>query len=104
MPGRNQFGNAELRDMICVYAQEMYNSLAAARKYAELYLNCKIFHRIFTQLGETGSIHTKNRGGRPRSISVEQEEEILVRVAENPQLSTRRLQATATIGKSTISR
>ena len=64
----------------------------------------KYFIGYLRNWGETGSIHTKNRGGRPRSISLEQEEEILVCVAEHPQLSTRRLQATATIRKSTISR
>lgn len=109
MPRLNQFANNELRDMICVYAQENYNGRAAVRRYAELYPNRmvpnrRIFQRLFTQLGETGSFYVKNRGGRPKTIPVEQEDEILVRVAENPRISTRRLQNITNVGKSTISR
>lgn len=108
MPRLNKFSNRDLRDMVCVYAQENYNSRAALRRYVELYPtriipDRKIFQRIFNQLGETGSFYVKNPGGRPKTITVEQEEEILVRIAENPELSTRRLEASTGIGKSTVS-
>lgn len=109
MPRRNQFSNRELRDMICVYAQQNFNSRATVRRYAHLYPNrivpnWKIFERLHRQLGETGTFYSNNHGGRPQTISVEQEEEILVRIAENPQLSTRRLQAATRISKSAVSR
>lgn len=109
MPRHNLFANNELRDMICVYAQENYNSCAAARRYSELYPNRvrpgrKIFQRIYTNLGERGCFHTKNPGGRPKTVTVRQEEEVLVRIAEDPSLSTRRLEAATTLSKSTVSR
>ncbi|KAJ8910642.1 hypothetical protein NQ315_012510 [Exocentrus adspersus] len=97
MPRHNLFSNSEMRDMLCVYAQEDFNGRRAHRRYLQTYPNrrqpdFKIFKRIYDRLGETGSFRPKRDIlGRPKRITVEQEEEILVRVAEDPQISTRRL-------------
>lgn len=107
MPRHNEFSNQDMRDMICIYAQCNYVSRAASRRYLELYHirrqpHHTIFQRIFQRLGETGEFRPKRRIGRPKQVTVEQEEEILVRVAENSQISTRRLQAATGISKTTI--
>ncbi|KAJ8913071.1 hypothetical protein NQ315_006572 [Exocentrus adspersus] len=87
----------KMRDMLCVYAQEDFNGRRAHRRYLQTYPNrrqpdFKIFKRIYDRLGETGSFRPKRDIlGRPKRITVEQEEEILLRVAEDPQISTRRL-------------
>lgn len=46
----------------------------------------------------------KNSGVRPKIITIEQEEEILVRTSENSNLDTSRLETFMGIGKSTVSR
>ena len=59
MPRHNNFTNLEMRDMLCVYVQENYSCLAAARRYREMYRNRvqpnrQTFSNIFRRLGETG--------------------------------------------------
>lgn len=110
MPRHTLFSNEEMRDMLCVYAQTNFNGRTACRKYFEIYPhrrqpNHKIFKRIYDRLGETGSFRPKRDSlGRPKVITADQEEEILVRVAENPRLSTRRLKAECGVSKSSILR
>jgi len=97
-----------MRDMICVFAQVNFNGLAAARRYLELYPNRrqpnnKLFRNLYNRLGETGSFrptHTNNDARR--TISIEQEEDVLVRISENPHLSTRRLTAATRISQPSI--
>lgn len=96
MPRHNEYTNSEMRDMICIYAQENFNSRAAARRYGQQYPNRRqpdrhIFQRLYARLGETGSFRPQSHVGRPKKLSVQQEEEILVRVGENPCISTRHL-------------
>ena len=108
MPRHNLFSNAEMRDMLCVYAQENFNGRGAQRRYSELYPNrrqpdFKIFKNIYDRLGETGTFRPKRDStGRPKTLTPEQEEEILVRVAENPEISTRHLAAATGVGKSSV--
>ncbi|KAJ8953606.1 hypothetical protein NQ318_003030 [Aromia moschata] len=72
MPRHNLFSNEKMRDM----RQPGF----------------KIFENLYDILGETGSLRPKrDSAGRPKTLNPEQEEEILVRVAENPELSTRRI-------------
>lgn len=109
MPRGNEFTNNELRDMICVYAQVNYNACAAVRRYVQLYPNRivpsrKKFQRLYSNLGESGSFRKKNSGGRPKIITADMEDEILTRIIENPELSTRRLQAATGVSKSSVSR
>ena len=110
MPRHNLFSNEEMCDMVCVYAQENFNGRRAHRRYLEIYPNrrqpdFKLFHNIYSRLGETGSFRPKRDiVGRPKNITVEQEEEILVRVAENPEISTRRMAAATGVSKSSILR
>ncbi|KAF5286247.1 hypothetical protein FQA39_LY16344 [Lamprigera yunnana] len=68
-----------MRAMLCVYAQENYSCLAAPRRYREMYLNGvqpnrKTFGSIFKRLRDT-------------------EDDILVRIADNHELNSRRLSA-----------
>ena len=108
MPRHNLFTNLEMRDMLCVYAQVNFNGRHARRRYQEIFPdrqqpNHKLFQRIYSRLGETGSFRPKMPVlGRPKTISQEQEEEILVRVAENPGLSTRRIAAATGVIKSSV--
>ncbi|KAJ8952209.1 hypothetical protein NQ318_022659 [Aromia moschata] len=52
----------------------------------------KIFKNLYDRLGETGSFcPERDSTGRPKTLNPDEEEEILVRVAENPELSTRRI-------------
>ena len=110
MPRHNLFSNEEMRDMVCLYAQENFNGRRAHRRYLERYPNrrqpdFKIFKNLYDRLGETGSLRPKrNSEGRPKIITPEQEEEILVRVAENPEISTRRMAADTPVSKSSIGR
>lgn len=105
----NVFSNTEMRDMLCVYAQENYSCLAATQRYGEMYPdrvqpNHQTFRNIFRRLGETGQFKPKRDVGRPKLISVDQEDDILVRIAENPQLSTRRLSSMTGVSQSTVFR
>lgn len=110
MPRHNLFSNAEMRDMLCIYAQENFNGRSAGRRYQALFPNRrqpnrKLFQNIYGRLGETGSFRQKKDvSGRPKNITPEQEEEILVRVAENPEVSSRRLKAATGVSKSSIVR
>lgn len=109
MPRHNHFSNQEMRDMICVYAQERFSGQAASRKYREMYPNRrqpnrKIFQNIYNRLGETGSFRTKYHTGRPKIITPQQEDEILVRVAQNSEISTRRLSTATGISQPSVIR
>lgn len=107
MPRHNDYSNSEMRDMICIYAQVNFNSRAASRRYQQQYPNRRqpdrnIFQRLYGRLGETGSFRPKSHIGRPKAVTVEQEEEILVRVSENPRISTRQLANSTHVRKTSI--
>ncbi|KAJ8945583.1 hypothetical protein NQ318_010440 [Aromia moschata] len=108
MPRHNLFSNEEMRDMVCVYAKENFNGRREHRRYLEMYPNrrqpdFKIFKNLYDRLGETGSFRPKrNSAGRRKTLNLEQEEEILVRVAENPDLSTRRIAMEIGVSKLTV--
>lgn len=75
-----------------VYGHENFNGPQAYRRYLKIYLNRrnpfntpKNFYGI---LIETGSFCFKrDSAGNPKTTSPEDEEEILVRIAENPELN-----------------
>lgn len=109
MPRHNNFSNTEMRDIVCIYAQKNYNARAASRRYLELYPdriqpNHKTFRNVYERLGETGKFRPKRDVGRPKIISVDQEEDVLARIAEDPHLSTRRLSATVGISNASVFR
>lgn len=60
------FSNEEMGDIVCLYAQEIFNCRKAHR-YLEMYPNrpdFKIFENIYGRLGETGYFRPKhNEGG-----------------------------------------
>ncbi|KAJ8951106.1 hypothetical protein NQ318_003804 [Aromia moschata] len=61
------------------------------------------FKNLYDRLGETGYFRPKrDSAGRPKTLNPEQEEEILVRVAENPELSTIRIAMETGVNKSTV--
>ncbi|KAF2895396.1 hypothetical protein ILUMI_10779 [Ignelater luminosus] len=83
MPRHNIFTNLKMRDMLCVYAQENYSCLAAARRYREMYPNRvhpnrQTFSNIFSRLGDTGQFKPKSDVQRPKILTVDQEDDILV--------------------------
>lgn len=107
MPRHNEYSNREMRDMICIYAQENFNGRAAARRYRVQYPNRRqpdrnIFQRLYSRLGETGSLRPQSHVGCPKKISVDQEEEIIVRVSENSKISTRRLASATQVKKTSV--
>jgi hypothetical protein len=110
MPRHNLFSNEEMRDMVCVYAQENFNGSSSHRRYLEMYPNRrqpdrKLFKSLYDRLGETGTFRPKRDSvGRPKSIAIDQEEEILVRVAENPEISSRRMALSTGVSKSSVLR
>ncbi|KAJ8953852.1 hypothetical protein NQ318_006703 [Aromia moschata] len=62
-----------------------------------------IFKNLYDRLGETGSFRPKRDSAcRPKTLNSEQEEEILVRVAENSELSTRHIAMETGVSKSTV--
>ncbi|KAJ8943561.1 hypothetical protein NQ318_008264 [Aromia moschata] len=97
MPRHNLFSNEELRVMVCVYSKENFNGRRAHRRYLEMYSNrrqpdFRIIENLYDRFGETGSFRPKRDSAcRPKTLNPEQEEEILVRVAENSELSIRHI-------------
>lgn len=109
MPRHNNFSNSEMRDMVRVYVQENCCGRRARRTYLRLYPNRALpnhqtFKNIYDRLGESGEFRPKSHIGRPKRITADQEDEILVRIAEDPELSTRRLSAITGVSKSSIFR
>lgn len=109
MPRYNLFPNTEMADMVAVYCQENFNGSAAARRYNELYPNRrqpnrKLFQILFQRLKEHGSFKVRHHAGRPASLTVAEEEDILRRVEENPEISIRRLSAATAIPRTSIHR
>ncbi|KAJ8961470.1 hypothetical protein NQ318_014718 [Aromia moschata] len=63
----------------------------------------KVFKNLYDRLGETGSFRPKrDSASRPKTLNPEQEEQILVRVAENSELSTRHIAMEIGVSKSTV--
>ncbi|KAJ8959667.1 hypothetical protein NQ318_021855 [Aromia moschata] len=79
-----------------------------SRRYLQLYPNRrqpnhKLFGYLYNHLGENGSFRPKGNHGTPKTITVN-EYEILIRVSENPGLSTHRLSAATRLSHSSICR
>lgn len=109
MPRHNDFSNNEMRDMICVFAQSNYSGPAAARRYSQLYPNrrqpnYKLFRNLYNRLGETGSLRPKSQQGATKTITADEEDDILIRVTQNPNISTRRLGLATGISQSSVFR
>lgn len=109
MPRHNDFSNSEMRDMISCFAQTNFIGLAASRRYLELYPNRrqpdkKLFRNLYNRLGETGSFRPKRNSGTTKTITVDEEEEVLIRVLEDPSVSTRRLSLSTGLSQSSVCR
>lgn len=96
-----------MTDMISVYAQERFNERAAARQYANLYPNRrqpdrKLFSRLFARLREYGTFKKKTQHGRPVNRTVEQEEQILNLIEDDPTISIRRISGDVRLGRNTV--
>ncbi|KAJ8937942.1 hypothetical protein NQ318_022801 [Aromia moschata] len=75
-----------------------FNGYETAQRDLQLYPNRrqpnhKLFRNLYNHLGETRYIPSKINHGTPKTLTVD-EDGILIRVSENPGLSTRRLSAT----------
>lgn len=108
MPRHNNFTNQEKRDMITIYCQQNLNGRAAQREYLRRFPNrlqpskC-LYQNLYRNLGESGSFHPKRDNiGRPKIITPDVEDEILVRVVNDPQTSSRRLSAATGISKTSV--
>jgi hypothetical protein len=97
-----------MRDMTVVYCQQNFNGRAAQREYCRRFPNRlqpgkRLFQNLFRNLGESGSFRPKRDNlGRPKMITPDQEDEILIRIADDPQTSSRRLAAATGINKTSI--
>ena len=70
--------------------------LAAARRYRELYRNRRQPNR---KQKEYGTFRVKHCAGRP---TAEEEEDVLERVAENPNISERRLSTATGVSRTSV--
>ena len=107
MPRHNLLSNSEMTDMIAVYCQIQFNGGAAARRYRELYRNRrqpnrKLFQILFQLQKECGTFRVKHCAGRPTARIAVEEEGVLERVAENPNISVRRLSTATGVSRTSI--
>jgi hypothetical protein len=108
MPRHNEFTNSQMRDMIVIYVEERFSGRAAKRRYEELYPNRRqpshtLFAALFRRLGESGSFKPAHRNGRNIERVVDQEEDILDRVEEDPEISIRRLSVATGVSRNSVS-
>ncbi|KAI4468977.1 helix-turn-helix domain [Holotrichia oblita] len=88
------YTNSGTADMQFMYGRANGHTYEARRLYAEAFPNRaipsdKLFSRLHQRLSENGSFIVHN-AGRPRSTATaETEENVLARVEENPNISTR---------------
>lgn len=93
------FSNEEYADMHLVYGEVQCNARAAERRYAEKFPNRRhpgrsTFVLLHQRIRETGSVVPKNtETGRHPDVTVEYEDNILIQLEENPEISVRRLAA-----------
>lgn len=104
-----QYTYQEQADMIFMYGRANGVGQEAARLYLATFPNRHqpnhhTFASLFRKLGETGNlqVQTENRG-RPRYMrTIDLEENILNRVEEDPQVSTRQLARILQVAQSTV--
>lgn len=66
-------------------------------------LDVKIFKNHYDRLGETYTFRpNRNDAGRSKTLTPEQEEKILVHLAENPEISTRHIAAASKAIKASV--
>lgn len=93
------FTKEEYADMHLIYGEVQCNARAAERRYAEKFPNRRspsrsTFIALHQRLRETGSVFPKNNEtGRHRVVTEVDEEDILMEIEENPEVSVRRLAA-----------
>ncbi|KAF5293122.1 hypothetical protein FQA39_LY13732 [Lamprigera yunnana] len=66
---------------------------AAHKRASELYAECQAVEKdiLIDELGDTGQFKPKSDVGQHKNLSANQEDDILVRISDNPELSTRHL-------------
>ena len=84
-----------------------FNGGAAAIRYRELYRNRrqpnrKLFQILFQRQKEYGTFRVKHHTGIPTARTAEEEEDVLERVAENPNISVRRLSTATGISRTSV--
>lgn len=93
------FSNEEYADMHLVYGEVQCNARAAERRYAEKFPNRRhptraTFVAVHQRLRESGSVVPKNtETGRLPDVTMDYEDDILIEIENNPEVSTRRLAA-----------
>ena len=91
-----QFSNQEYGDIIFVYGYCDGNGRAAAREYERRFPgrrcpNHQTFANVFAFIREEGHFPTQNNIDQPVRHPVQEEEEVLNAVEENPKTSTRKI-------------
>lgn len=76
-------------DMVCVSAQANYAGRAADQRY---YIT-GLFKNIYDRVAENGQFHPTRDLRRPQIITLNQEEDVIVKMASEAQLRTRALSA-----------
>ena len=101
----------ELTDMLLVYGFCQGNGRGSVRVYRDRFPNRRIpnrtiFANIERRLRETGTLKARiHNSGRPRTArNVEQEEAILEMIDEEPEISTRAIERTIAVPKTTVNR
>lgn len=92
----NSYSNEEYADMVYHYGKANGNGHEARRMYSAAFPNRRCphhetFQEIFRRLRENGSFSRRPGQGRPRDLSVADEEEIVQHVVDNPSLSVRKV-------------
>lgn len=101
----NTYSNEEKFDMISCYILSNNNSFSALRMYANKYLerkqpDVKMFRRLTLNLKNYGSFKKPCRT-RKKRCNEEKENNVLLAVTENPEVSTREIESTTAVAKST---
>lgn len=100
----------EYTDMLLTLGECLGNANAAVRRYGEKFPlrnvpNLRTFLNVERRLRETGKLEVTNNTGRPRiARTVEDEEQILHIIEQDPTLSTRQLALMTGNSQSTVSR
>lgn len=101
----NSYSNEEKFDMISCYIISYNNSFSASRMYANKYPerkqpDVKMFRRLTVNLKNFGSFK-KPCHNRKKNCSEDKENNVLLAITENPEISTRAIESTTGVAKST---
>lgn len=103
------FSNIEKADMHLAYGAANGNAEEALRIYRARYPNrrapsARHFTRLDQSFRDNGLYSSRVNAGRPRTVRVDREEEVIDTVLANPSISTNQIEALTGVSRSTASR